>query len=173
MATLTKSALIINPFNPASDLKMIEDRYTGYTSEAMASEISRREEKFSKLEPDTNEYRDLAADIEDFKCVHSMAEEYEATLALSKKLLPAYEVKEELIHTTQQILDALEQAITDDSVDAPYGSFPSEKADSLLPDSVQIEVLGDNLPVKVLADGAILTLKTNDDGIATYSVSMN
>lgn len=171
MATVTKSSPVSNPKSLLEQIKTIEDRYTGYTSEALKAEIARRRAKLEKLQPGTLAYKDVAADLEDFECVLSMAETNEEYSKLLKGLFLADQLKQDHDFVTRELETALVGNSIDSPVEAPFGSVNFDKPEVTLPDEVYIELTGDVLPVTVKLTGATLSLDRIKDGHAFYTVS--
>lgn len=136
---------------PTELVRQIEEDYTGYPASGILSEINRLKEKVERLDPADPALKHTLAEIEDFECVHSMAESYESLLRIARQSFLNQQLKEDYDFTSQQVIDALP------------GHYISAS-------HVEIDVMGDVLPVSVCHDGLRLTLQSVANGVATYSV---
>tara|TARA_R110002111_G_scaffold117466_4_gene179535 strand:+ start:13685 stop:14377 length:693 start_codon:yes stop_codon:yes gene_type:complete len=181
------------------NLLTIEDEYEGLTATEAGTDVRQcnqqlleQEHQLSslarKLNQEKSKLERLKGDQEEAEVCHSMAQSYEAAVAGWRDTIQSFEslhlatinrqepfslaeqAWQDLKHVEQQALAELENAITWDVIHTPYGSTSVPKQEGLLPDEIAIEILGDYLPVSILAEGAQLSLKHCEQGTATYAV---
>lgn len=182
-----------------SNLLTIEDEYEGLTAieagtdvkqcskllheqEHLINDLSR------KLNLEKSKTEQLQGDLEEAEVCLSMAQSYEAAVAGWRDTIHTFEslhrktiIKQEpfsmaeeawkdLKFAEQQALTEFNLATTNDVIHAPYGSISVQKMETLFPEKVSIEILGDYLPVSIRTKGAQLALSHCDQGTATYEV---
>ncbi|QDT94767.1 glycosyltransferase [Gimesia aquarii] len=181
------------------NLLTIEDEYEGLTSDEAMTDIAHcnesvrdKENEISSLNKKINQEKSklekLNGDLEEAEVCLSMAQSFEAAItgwrqtiesleslyiSTIKSQVPfsmAEEAWKDLKLVEQQALMELESTTTKDVIHASFGSMSVQKPESLLPDEVSIEILGDYLPVTILTEGAQLCLKHCMRGNATYTV---
>lgn len=185
--------------NSYCNLLTVEDEFEGLTSVEAATDVAHCNERVldkeneltsltRKLNQEKSTLEKLKGDLEEAEVCLSMAQSYESAIAGWKEtiesleslhnttintqapFLMAEEAWKDLKFVEQQTLIELESAITKDIIHASYGSMSAQKTESLFPDEVSIEILGDYLPVSILTEGAQLSLKHCIQGNATYAV---
>ncbi|QDU06853.1 hypothetical protein [Gimesia aquarii] len=181
------------------DLLTIEDEYEGLTSAEATTDVAQctqsvrdKENELSNLNKKINQEKlkleKLKGDLEEAEVCLSMAQSFEAaitgwrqtiesleslynsTIESQVPLSMAEEAWKDLKFVEQQTLMELESATTKDVIHAPFGSMSVQKSESLFPNEVSIEILGDYLPVSILTEEAQLSLKHCMQGNATYAV---
>ncbi|QDT41111.1 hypothetical protein Pan241w_11700 [Gimesia alba] len=162
MSTVLNSEIQSNP-KPSlpEQIREIEEEYTGYPADGLATEIERIKSQLENIQyntanpngpgaPNGTGESDLNARLEDFECVHSMAVGYESLLKIAKRSMMAHVIKDDFDFTSGQIVDAFEED-------------PEARR-------VEIEILGDVVPFNIFHEGHHLRLDAVQDGTAIYSV---
>lgn len=181
------------------DLLTTEDEYEGLTSAEATMDVAQctqcvrdKENELSSLNKKINQEKSklekLKGDLEEAEVCLSMAQSFEAAITGWRQTIEsleslhnstiesqvpfsmAEEAWKDLKLVEQQTLMELENTTTKDVIHASFGSMSVQKPESLLPDEVSIEILGDYLPVSILTEGAQLCLKHCMQGNATYTV---
>lgn len=182
-----------------SNLLTIEDEYEGLTATEATTDVKQCNQRVHnkenelaelrvKLNQEKSKLKILKGDLEEAEVYLCMAHSYEAAITGWRETITSLEslhnetIKnqtpfsmaeeswKDLRFAEQQTLIELERATTNDVIHAPYGSGSVQKTEMLLPDEVSIEILGDYLPVSILAEGAQLSLMHCQQGKATYAV---
>ena len=182
-----------------TNLLTLEDEYEGLTAKEAETDVQQcrellldQEQQISNLARKINQEKSklerCKGDLEEAEVCLSMAQSYEAAVAGWRESLQSFEsllnprsrnhpaasladqAWEDLKQVEQQVLSQLEGTTTIDTISVPYGSTEVCKTESLLPDEVEIEILGDYLPVSILGTGLQLDLKQCQEGTAIYAV---
>lgn len=185
--------------NSYSNLLTIEDEYEGLTATEASIDVKQCSQRVHnkeneltdlcvKLNRQKSKLEILKGDLEEAEVCLCMAHSYEAAIAGWRETIASLEslhhktIKnqapfsmaeeswKDLKFAEQQTLIELERTTKKDVIQAPYGSESVQKTETLLPDEVSIEILGDCLPVSILTESAQLSLTHCQQGIATYAV---
>ena len=185
--------------NSYSNLLTIEDEYEGLTSSEATTDVKHCQELIQdqereiaqlvrRLNQEKSKLKRMQGDLEESEVCLSMAQSYEAALSGWRDTLQSFEALhretlnqqqpfsladqawQDLKHVEQQTLAELEDKTTHEVIHTPYGSTTIPRQENLLPDEISIEILGDYLPVSILAEGARLSLAQCREDTATYAV---
>ena len=183
-----------------SNLLTLEDEYEGLTATEASSDVKqcnklRLDQEHQivslshKLNQEKSKLERLKGELEEAEVCLSMAQSYEAALAGWRDTIQTFEslhratinkqepfsmagqAWKDLKYAEQQALGELQLAMTDDVIQAPYGSMSVQKTEAMLPDQISFEILGDYLPVSIMTEGAQLALRLCQQGAATYTVN--
>ncbi|QDV53821.1 hypothetical protein [Gimesia fumaroli] len=182
-----------------ANLLTIEDEYEGLTAAEAETDVKQcnellldQEQQISTLARKLNQEKSkldrFKGDLEEAEVCLAMAQSFEAAVtgwretihnmeSLHNEFIKsqqsfslAEQAWEDLKHAEKQAVAKLKSSATTDAISVPYGSTSAIKQESLLPDEVSIEILGDYLPISILTVGAQLSLKQCQQGTATYAV---